>query len=295
MAAIPLLARDRRDRDLAADGARLPRRAARCTGRDRAGGALPRRRRARRRPHGAGVAVARRHPAGRAARRGAARWRSRRRRSARPPRCGSTPRASSSRPRSSSSFVPRPHRVAEETRRVASSPSSRRGCASSGASPLVRAVVAHGAADQPHRGAVAGRPRRCSRARSTGARPTSASSSASSAAPRSQARSATAPSGTDCRAGKTFLVCFSVVPIGYLALATQPSLPVALAALALVRVRRRADQPAPLHGPDGDRARRSSGAASSAPCERLHGRRYRSASCSAASLVAAIGAPRRSS
>jgi MFS family permease len=32
---------------------------------------------------------------------------------------------------------------------------------------------------------------------------------------------------------KTFLVCFSGVPIGYLALAAQPSLPVALAALAL--------------------------------------------------------------
>ena len=52
---------------------------------------------------------------------------------------------------------------------------------------------------------------------------------------------------------RTFLFCFAFVPVGYLVLATQPSLPVALAALGRRGIRRRPDQPAPLHRPDGDR------------------------------------------
>ena len=87
---------------------------------------------------------------------------------------------------------------------------------------------------------------------------------------------------------RTFLCCFAGVPVGYLALATLPPLPVALAALAVAGLAAGPINPllftvlteivpTQLRG-------RVFGAVRAA-----RGRRFRSASCSAASLVGAIG------
>ena len=187
-------------------------------------------------------------------------------------------------------LVPRPHRDASSEARGRFLAELADGLRFIWRQPARSCRRRHGAADQPHRGAAVGRARRL-RARGVRQRRGLRPPRRRPRRRRARRRARIQRVGHRLPRRKTFLVCFSGVPIGYLVLAAQPSLPVALAALALAGFAAGPINPllftvqteiVPGRAP-GPGLRRDS-------C-RLPGPRSRSGSCSAASLVAAIGAP----
>ena len=191
-------------------------------------------------------------------------------------------------------LAPRPAPAPRRSRRgaaVASSRSSPRGCASSGAarssarSSLM--VLLTNLIEAPR----VGRPRRLRARGVRAARRTSASSSASSAARRSRALSATARSGTGCHAGRRSS-CASPACRS----ATSPSRPSRRSPSRSPRSRSAGLAAGPINPllftvqteivPAALRGR-----VFGADSSRLPGPRSHSGSSSAASLVAAIGAP----